>query len=141
MMSHYFYRDLLLQLLVLTLAVSALSRCVTPRAAAGPLIAGRCLAQLLPAVQVLTASRAIRLSPVARTTDPDGAPTAPAPIPPIGSLHPTPPAALDSAGGGRHKGPAAKPPQAHRNAGGPGLSGIEPGPSLLAFSIVQGRPS
>ena len=90
MMSHYFCRDLSLQPPALTLAVSALSRCVSPCAAAAPLVPGRCLAQLLPAAHVLAAPQAVRLSPVARATDPDGAPTAPALIPPIGSLHPRP---------------------------------------------------
>jgi hypothetical protein len=136
MMSHYFCRDLPLLFPALTLAITALSRRVSPRATAAPLVTGRCPAQLLPAVHVLAAPQAVRLPPVARATDSDGAPTASAVKLPIGTLHPRPPSALDSAGGGRHKGPAAKPPQAHRNAGGPGLTGIEPGPSLYLPIII-----
>ena len=42
-------------------------------------------------------------------------------------------AARAAPGGSRHIGPAAKPPQAHRNAGGPGVRLVsEPGPSLLS---------
>ncbi len=88
-MSHYFCRGL--QSAALTLAVSALARRMIPRATAAPLIAGRCLAQLLLAVQVLAAAQAVRLTPVARATDPDGDPAAPAVKQPKGSLHPRPP--------------------------------------------------
>jgi len=120
MMSHYFCRDLPLQSSALTLAVSALSRRVSPRATAAPLVTGRCLAQLLPAVHVLAAPRAVRLSPVARATDSDGAPTVPAVKHPIGSFHPRPPQHWTAPGGGRHKGPAAKP---HRRTATPGARG------------------
>ena len=130
MMSHYFCRELPLQSSALTLAVSALSRRVSPCTTAAPLVTGRCLAQLLPAVHVLAAPQAVRLSPVARPTDSHGAPTPPAVKHPIGSFHPRPPRHWTAPGESRHIGPAAKPPQAHRNAGGPGLTGIEPGPSL-----------
>lgn len=134
-MSHYFCRDLSLQPPALALAISALSRRMSPRAAAAPLVPRRCLAQLLPAAHVLAASQAVRLSPVARATDPDGAPTAPALIPPIGSLHPRPRSTGQRRGKQAYK-TCGEAPQAHRNAGGPGLTGIEPGPSLYLPTII-----
>jgi hypothetical protein len=91
MMSHYFCHRLSFGSTAQALAVLALSGRVSPCTAAGPLIAGSRLAQLLPAVQVLTAAQAVRLTPVARAADPDAAPTASAVKLPIGSLHPRPP--------------------------------------------------
>ena len=88
---------------------------------------------MIPPVQVPAAAQAIRLTPVAWPAHPDRSPAAPALIQPIVCPHPTPPrTTLDSAGGSRHIEPAAKPPQAHRNAGGPGSSGI--GARALAFT-------
>ncbi len=133
-MSHYFCRGL--QSAALTLAVSALARRMIPRAAAAPLIAG-CRLGAVASRGSAPCSRPGSTPDPGRTGDRPrrrsrraGSDTADR------QLAPTPPAALDSAGGGRHKGPAASTPQAHRSTGGPGLTGIEPGPSLYLPIII-----
>ena len=102
-MSHYIFgRRWPLTTAALTLAVLSLSGRVMPRAAAAPLITSGGLALLLPLAQVLTAPRAVRLSPVAWATDPNGDPTAPAVKLPKLRLHlHTTPRHWTAPGGGR----------------------------------------
>ena len=136
-MSHFFCRSRLLT--TAALAVSTLSRRMVQRSAAAPLVAHRGSTQLLPPTHLLAVPWAIRLSALARAADPNGDPAAPAVIPPIRS-HPKPPAQRWTAPrGSRHIGPAAKPPQAHRNAGGPGSDWYRsPGPRFyLPISIAK----
>jgi hypothetical protein len=131
MMSHSFFRG---RPLTTALAVSTLSRRMVQRSAAAPLIARRGPTQLLTPTHLLAVPWAIRLSALTPAADPNGDPAAPAVVPPIRS-HPHAPRAQrwTAPGGSRHIGPAAKPPQAHRNAGGPGSEWYRsPGPRFYA---------
>jgi len=122
----------------LTLAVLSLSGCVIPRAAAAPLVTGCCLAQLLRAVQVLTAAQAVRLSSVARAADPNGDPAAPAVKLPKLRFHLHPPQHWTAPGEAGIKGLRPAPTGAPQRRG-PGVRVVsEPGPSLyLAASITK----
>jgi hypothetical protein len=130
-MSHYF-ASCGGPLGTMALAVPMLSGRVTLPPAASTLVTGGRLAQLLPATQLPAVPRAVDLSAVAGPTNSNDDPAASAVKEPKLRLHLPSFAALDSAGGSRHIGPAAKPPQAHRNAGGPGSSGS--GARALALS-------
>ena len=131
-MSHFFFRGR--PLTTATLAVATLSRRMVQRSAAAPLVACRGPTQLLTPTYLLAVPWAIRLSALTPAADPNGDPAAPAVVPPIRS-HPHAPRAQrwTAPGGSRHIGPAAKPPQAHRNAGGPGSEWYRsPGPRFYA---------
>ena len=132
-MSHFFFRGR--PLTTATLAVATLSRRMVQRSAAAPLVACRGPTQLLTPTHLLAVPWAIRLSALTPAADPNGDPAAPAVVPPIRS-HPHAPRAQrwTAPGGSRHIEPAAKPPQAHRIAGGPGSSGI--GARALAFYLA-----
>jgi hypothetical protein len=117
MMSHYFGCQ---PLTAVALAILMLTGGVMARPAPAPLVAGRRPPQLLGAATLLAAPPAVRLATIARATDTDAAPAAPTLKEPNIRLHLHLPAALDSAGGGRHKWPAASPTGApHR--WGPGV--------------------
>ncbi len=131
-MSHSFFRGR--PLTTAALAVATLSRCMVQRSAAAPLVARRGPTQLLTPTHLLAVPWAIRLSALTPAADPNGDPAAPAVVPPIRS-HPHAPRAQrwTAPGGSRHIGPAAKPPQAHRNVGGPGSEWYRsPGPRFYA---------
>ena len=132
MMSHSFFRGR--PLTTAALAVATLSRRMVQRSVAAPLVARRGSTQLLAPTHLLAVPWAIRLSALTPAADPNGDPAAPAVVPPIRS-HPHAPRAQrwTAPGGSRHIGPAAKPPQAHRNAGGPGSDWYRsPGPRFYA---------
>lgn len=125
-MSHYIFgRRWPLTTAALMLAVLSLSGRVMPRAAAAPLITGGRLALLLCSAQVLTAPRAVRLSPVAWPTDPNGDPAAPAVKLPKLRLHLHPPSGTGQRRGeAGYKGPAASPHRRTATPGARGQSGI-----------------
>ena len=116
-MSHYFCRRGPLASVAPAVLVLAGRMMTCP--ASAPLVAGRRPPQLFGAAGLLALPQAVRLTPIARAADPYVDPAAPALKEP--KLHSYPlPAALDSAGGGRHKGPAASPTGAPQRRG-PGV--------------------
>ena len=134
-MSHYIFGRRW-PLTTAALAILALSGRVMPRAAAAPLITGGRLALLLPSAQILTASRAVRLSPVAWPTDPNGDPAAPAVKLPKLRLHLHAPRGTGQRRGeAGYKGPAASPHRRTATPGARGQSGI--GTRALALCAVK----
>ncbi len=86
-MSHYFCHR---PLTAVALAILMLTGGMMARPAPAPLVAGRRPPQLLGAASLLAAPQAVRLAPIARATNTEALPTAPALKEPNIRLHPPP---------------------------------------------------